>query len=145
MRIFMSYSRRARRFVPRLVDFLSENGHEAWLDASDIRGSQEWRQSIVEGIRSADVVILVISPRSIESTDVRREVTVAAEVGRRIVPVELERAELSSGLQYELAGVQNVSFVGRPFDEAAARLLHAIEPTQDGATRLRLRTRGSRA
>lgn len=134
MRVFVSYSRRDSGFVSRLVDFLRESGHEAWLDASDIRGSQEWRQSVVEAIRSADVFVLVISPRSMASADVQREVTVAAEVERRIVPVMLERAELTGGIQYELAGVQSISFVDKSFHDAAVRLLEAMEPTRASAT-----------
>jgi len=141
MRVFMSYSRRDSRFVSRLVDFLRENGHDVWLDSSDIRGSEEWRQSVVKAIRSADVVVLVISPRSMESADVQREVTLAAEEERRIVPVAFERAELTGGIQYELAGVHHISFVEMSFQDAATRLLEAIEPVGDSVAPRRSSTR----
>ena len=93
MRVFISYSRQDSAFVSQVVEFLQKSHHEVWLDASDIRGSEEWRESVVTAIRSADVVILVVSPRSMASEDVEREITVAAEEHRQIVPVLLEHAD----------------------------------------------------
>jgi hypothetical protein len=126
MHVFMSYSRHDNVFVSRLVGVIERAGHDVWLDTSDIRGSEEWRQSIVSAIRAADVVVLVISPPSMASASVAREVTVAAEEKRRIVPVVLERAELTGSIRYELAGVQHILFEGQPFEEASARLLEAL-------------------
>jgi hypothetical protein len=41
---------------------------------------------------------------------------VAAEERRRIVPVELRPAELTGGIRYELAGIQQISFAERDFE-----------------------------
>jgi hypothetical protein len=157
MRVFVSYSRHDSDFVARLVAVLEANRHDVWLDATDLRGSDEWRQSIVDAIRAADVVVLVISPRSMASTDVEREITVAAEEQRRILPVVLEHADLTGSIRYELAGVQHISFEGQPFDDAASKLLEAIqapsattsrsptETTSPGSLPVRLRSLGGRA
>jgi hypothetical protein len=126
MRIFVSYSRHDAAFVTRLVAQLEAEGHELWIDTEDIRGSEQWRVSIVRGIRNADVVVLVVSRRSVQSEEVEREITVAADEDRPIVPIVLEPAELTDGIRYELAGVQQVSFIDRPFEEAAAELRHAL-------------------
>jgi hypothetical protein len=158
MHVFVSYSRHDSDFVARLVALLEANGHDVWLDATDLRGSDEWRQSIVDAIRAADVVVLVISPRSMASNDVEREITVAAEEQRRILPVVLEHADLTGSIRYELAGVQHISFEGQPFDGAASKLLEALqagpsattsrtptETTSPGSVPLRLRSLGGRA
>ena len=134
MHIFVSYSRHDRDFVARLVTRLEANRHDVWLDATDLRGSDEWRQSIVEAIRAADVVVLVISPRSMASPDVEREITVAAEEQRRILPVVLEHADLTGSIHYELAGVQRISFEGVPFDIAASKLLEALQAGPSSTT-----------
>jgi hypothetical protein len=132
--VFVSYSRRDATFVTRLVAMLEGDGHDVWVDTDDIRGSEEWRASIVRGIRQADVVVLVISPHSMASEDVDREVTVAAQEGRRIVPVLLEPAPLSDSIGYELAGVQHVSFADRPFEEAVAELRSALVSDRPAAS-----------
>ena len=158
MHVFVSYSRHDSDFVARLVALLEANGHDVWLDATDLRGSDEWRQSIVDAIRAADVVVLVISPRSMASNDVEREITVAAEEQRRILPVVLEHADLTGNIRYELAGVQHILFEGQPFDAAASKLLDALqagpssttsraptETTSPGSLPVRLRSLGGRA
>jgi hypothetical protein len=49
-------------------------------------------------------------------------ITLAAEQSRRIVPLVLEKAEMTGNIRFELAGVQQLSFTGRPFDAAMAEL-----------------------
>jgi TIR domain len=128
MHVFVSYSRRDAAFVTRLVSVLEHDGHDVWVDTEDIRGSEEWRASIVRGIRLAEVVLLVISPSSMASPEVDREVAVAAQEGRRIVPIVLTPAPMADGIGYELAGIQQVTFVDRPFDDAVADLRAALTP-----------------
>jgi hypothetical protein len=129
VRLFVSYSRADATFVARLVAVLEGDGHDVWVDTEDIRGSEEWRASIVRGIRQADAVVLVISPRSMASDEVAREIAVAAHEERRIVPVMLEEAALPDSIGYELLGVQHVSFADRPFGESVAHLRAALAPT----------------
>jgi hypothetical protein len=135
--VFVSYSSRDAAFVTRLVAVLEGDGHDVWVDTDDIRGSEEWRASIVRGIRQADVVVLVISSHSMASEEVDREVTVAAQEGRRIVPVLLEAAPLSDSIGYELAGVQHVSFADRPFAEAVPDLRSALASDRPPASAAR--------
>lgn len=113
--------------VKRIAARLEQAGHDAWIDTDDIIGSERWRASIAEAITGADVVLLMVSPAAVRSENVEREITVAAEEDRRIVPVVIEPAEIPVGLLYDLAGVQRVSFVGRSFEDAMSALLAAIE------------------
>jgi hypothetical protein len=122
MRLFVSYSRSDAEFVGALVRRLEADGHDVWLDTEDIRGSEQWRASIVEGVRRAEAVLLVVSPRSMASEYVAREVTLAAEEKRRIVPLLLEPAAMSGNIRFELAGVQQISFDGVPFESAIEKL-----------------------
>src|SRR4051794_26511760 len=122
MRLFVSYSRSDAQFVERLTAALEADGHDVWVDTEDIAGSQQWRASIVAGVQRADAVLLVMSPRSMTSPNVEREVTVAAEESRRIVPLVLEPAEMTGSILFELAGTQQVLFAGRDFAIAMEEL-----------------------
>lgn len=127
MHVFVSYSRRDTVFVRQIVERLESFGHDAWIDTDDIVGSERWRSSVAEAIATADVVLLMVSPASMQSKSVEREITVAAEEHRRILPVVIEAADVSIGLRYDLAGVHRVGFVDRAFDDAMAELLAAID------------------
>ncbi len=126
VRLFLSYSRQDAAFVSRLVAGLEARGHDVWVDTDDIRGSEPWRASIVAGIRQADAVVLVISPPSMESANVEREITVALEHRMRVVPAVLEPAPLRQGLEYDLAGLQQVTLERGDPDGSAARLDDAL-------------------
>jgi TIR domain len=126
MRLFVSYSRKDAATVRQLVAALEAAGHDVWIDTDDIRGSERWRTSVATAIRGSDVVLLVVSPAAMASSSVEREISVAAEDSLRIVPVVIEPAPISVGLKYDLAGVQHVSFVDRPFEDGMADLAAAL-------------------
>src|SRR4051794_40554662 len=122
MRLFVSYSRSDVEFLGRLTAALEADGHDVWVDTEDIAGSEQWRASIVAGVQRAEAVLLVVSPRSMASPSVEREITVAAQVGRRIIPLVLEPAEMTGSILFELAGAQQISFATRDFDVAMEEL-----------------------
>jgi len=130
LRLFVSYSRRDAEFVDRLNRSLGESGHDVWVDRDDIAGSGEdrWRRSIVMAIKGSDAVLLVLSPQSTHSTNVERELSVAAENHKRIVPILFRPCTIPDGFQYELAGVQYVDFSSLGYREALSQLLTTLKP-----------------
>lgn len=124
MQLFLSYSRKDAAFALGLARSLEALGHSVWIDTEDIVASGEdlWRRSIVNGIVGCDVLLLVLSPNSVTSQNVEREITVAAEEKKRIVPVVFRPCEIPPGFLYELAGVQRIDFSTQPPDEAVAQL-----------------------
>jgi adenylate cyclase len=53
--------------------------------------------------------VLLLSPTSIESDNVRKEVSLAAERKKKILPLDLEPVALPHDLAYHLAGIQRTS------------------------------------
>ena len=135
MKVFVSYSRKDAEFVDRLDRDLTTLGHEVWVDRSDIVGGGEdrWRRSIVNAIRDSEAMLLVVSPNSIASDNVERELSVAADNKKRVIPVVHQQCELPSGFEYELAGVQYIDFTTMEYDEAVAQLSAQLRTVVDGA------------
>ena len=69
-----------------------------------------WSQEIVAAIRSCKVLILAISENSADSENVVKEVALASEGRKRILPVYLASAEIPESMAYQLAGIQRVEF-----------------------------------
>ena len=67
-----------------------------------------WSQEIVAAIRDCKVLILAISKKSGNSENVVKEVALASEGRKRILPVYLEHAEIPESMAYQLAGIQRV-------------------------------------
>ena len=84
--VFISYSRRDGEFASRLHDALAERGYDVWIDREDIPPSAKWFDEIRSGIAEADGVVFVISPDSAASEVCVRELELATDLGKRIVP-----------------------------------------------------------
>lgn len=106
--IFISYSRRNLDEAKTLVKRLQDEGIGVWLDQNAIEGAEQWATEIVEGINSCTTFILLISGASIESANVLKELSLASEKGKRILPVDIEAVVLPSSFEYQLAGIQRV-------------------------------------
>jgi hypothetical protein len=126
MRLFFSYSRSDTDFVVRVRQDLERAGHEVWLDQDDIPGGAAWRRSIGEGIAGADLVLVVVTPASMASPNVERELTVADEQAKRLLPVLAQPAVIPPAMSFLLAGVQHVDFTRQRYPDALGELHQAL-------------------
>ena len=119
---FISYAREDQKFAQRLADDLHEKEKDAWID-KHMQGGEEWVQTIDERLEAADVVILVVSPRSRKSKWVRKEVLTAETLGTHVIPVMHET--IRSWVL--IADLNRVDFIGS-YDEGLAKLLETDPP-----------------
>lgn len=109
-KIFISYSRKDTDKVDSLIKFLESANHDVWVDTDDIRAGSQWQTSIVQGIVESDFFIIALSKNSTKSDNVRRELVIAVNHKKEIIPVCLQEVELPPEMQYQLAGIQRINF-----------------------------------
>ncbi len=85
--IFISYSRKDKAFVQRLVEALNAQGRDVWVDWENIPLTAEWLEEIYKGIESANTFAFVISPDSVRSEVCNLELSHALEYRKRLVPI----------------------------------------------------------
>ena len=107
--IFISYSREDQQQVLKLVEHLRGQGLNVWMDETDIHGATIWTKEIVEAIRAAELFILAISHHSTGSKNVVKELALASEREKIILPIYLEQCEIPETMEYQLAGIQNIA------------------------------------
>jgi len=117
--IFISYSSKDKEKADQLSELLASAGLSVWIDKQGIVGAEKWATEIVEGIRACSTFIILLSSNSIESENVLRELSLASEKGKRVLPVDLEPTVLPASFEYPLAGLQRVPITD--FD----KILHA--------------------
>lgn len=123
--IFISYSRRDKTFVDELVHDLTDTGYDIWLDREDIVGGESWRTSIVEGISSCSAFVLIVSPHSVASENVAKEVSLAEKYKKVIIPVIHQECEIPKNMEYQLAMAQQVSM--DDYQRGFRQLVRALE------------------
>ena len=107
--VFISYSREDQQQVLKLVDYLRGQGLTVWMDESDIHGATLWTKEIVEAIRACDLFVLAVSSHSTGSKNVVKELALASEREKTILPIYLEQCEIPETMEYQLAGIQNIA------------------------------------
>lgn len=127
--IFISYSRADSVAVDKLAARLLEAGFESWLDREAIRGGEQWRQQIVKAINSCDVFLLMLSPYSVASINVRKELDIADGRDKFILPVVMQTITIPDEMEYQLSGVQMVDLASN-FETGFNRLLQDLRDKQ---------------
>jgi TolB-like protein/Flp pilus assembly protein TadD len=119
--IFISYSRQDEKQALHLLNILRREGYTVWIDQESIAGASIWSDEIVQNIKHCGILIALISSHSAESHNVSKEIALAAENRKIILPIEIGHVELPGQLEYALAGIQRTSYS----DEQA--ILHAVK------------------
>ncbi len=122
--VFLSHSSRDRNFASRLAEMLRTHGIPIWYSQTNIRGAQQWHDEIGAALRRCDWFLVVLSPNSVESIWVKRELLFALQqhhfVGR-IVPLILAPCEYEK-LSWTLSSFQVVDF-SQPLEGGSRDLL----------------------
>src|ERR1051325_5885276 len=108
--IFISYSRDDEKEARHLLALLRKEGYTVWIDQEALVGASIWSDEIVQNIKNCQLFIMMLSESSVASPSVAKEIALAAEYGKVILPVELGNVQLPERFEYALAGIQYVSF-----------------------------------
>lgn len=102
--IFISYSRRDADAADSLAKLCSQTGAETWLDLSELRPSENWRQKLDEAIGRSNVfLVLVSSAAQSASPSQSREWSAICErkwtrPDIRVIPILLDESEIPTFL-----------------------------------------------
>jgi len=124
--VFVSYARTDRERVMELVERMRSAGIGVWVDEGGIHGASLWGQEIVDAIDASKVMILMISDSSITSDNVVKELSIASEDKKPILPVYLHGSEIPKSMRYQLAGIQHIEFFEGQEDEAFQSMLVSL-------------------
>jgi TIR domain len=136
--VFLSYARRDQEFADRLVTALEGRGVNVWVDRQDIPGSAAWEAAIGEAVSVSSAVLVVLSPASVTSEYVPKELSLAEKYDRPIVPILYESWEGAADaaavkrVEFQLAGLQYVDFAHQPFEPGLTALLRCLPATPAG-------------
>jgi TolB-like protein/Flp pilus assembly protein TadD len=124
--VSVSYSSKDRDTVMGFVARLRDAGINVWIDQGGIDGATNWGEEIVEAIESCKVLVLALSTASSESHNVVKEVSLALERQKQILPVNLEPVEVPRALRYPLAGIQHIDLFGGDASDGLGQVLRAL-------------------
>ncbi|GAB1354981.1 hypothetical protein MASR1M12_37210 [Erysipelotrichia bacterium] len=102
-RIFISHSSHDSALAGDLVIFLESQGLHCWIAPRDIVGGTNWAAAIFKGLEECGILILLLSEKANISQQVLREIQLADNSKKPILPVRIDNCELSGEMKYYLS------------------------------------------
>lgn len=126
MSTFISYSRTNSAFAVKLAKDLKAAGYDVWLDQLDIPTGTRWDDQIETALESCTTFMIILSPQSMQSQNVKDEIGYAIDSGKHILPVKIQSADIP----LRLRRFQYVDFTNRPYEESLKEI-KSILPKRD--------------
>jgi MinD-like ATPase involved in chromosome partitioning or flagellar assembly len=100
--VFISYAAADKEFAERIYSDLQKQGVRTWFAPASMRTGDRIAEQIVESIRNADKMLVILSKNSVDSGWVRKEIDLAFEKEKDsnevvLLPVRLDDAVLKTG------------------------------------------------
>ncbi len=100
-KVFISHSSKDDDFVRELRELLADHGLGAWIDSRELRGGDPLPTEIRAAIENAPAYVVVVSPASLQSAWVGKELRHALDVQRQrgrdrypVIPLSLDDTKL---------------------------------------------------
>ena len=122
--VFLSHSSLDRQFADDVANVIRRHRVPVWYSQTNIAGAQQWQDEIGAALQRCDWFAVILSPQSVGSMWVKREVAYALQQNRfenRIVPIAYQAANYDQ-LSWALSLFQMVRFTGA-LDDGYRQLL----------------------
>jgi hypothetical protein len=123
--IFISYRRSDRELVANVVRRLEQRGVGVWYDV-EIEGGADWRETIVEALTQSDMLVIFFSEDCNNSRQLKKELAIADNLGKPVVPILIENTQPRGAYLYELADRNWIQAFPDPMSKVDELVEHLI-------------------
>ncbi len=116
--IFISYSKKDKKQMERIFQYLEEKNLKCWFDSRNIPTGGMYSKEIMLAIKSSDVVLLILSQNSQNSKHVINEVDNAFNYDKKIFPIRIDPSELKIEFQYYLSTSQYIDIINNQLEDS---------------------------
>ncbi len=128
--IFVSYAHQDKAFVDALVHSLEASQIRCWYAPRDIPTGMEWPAAIPPAIKQSRLMLLVFSKDSNVSQEVAKELTIASNHKKLVVPVNLDRTPLNEQMEYHLSNKHWLDVYDLEIESAIQRVQYSLKDYQ---------------
>jgi hypothetical protein len=128
--LFVSHVSEDRAVAMQVVAELEPRGIRCWIAPRDVRPGRPFDDEIAEAIETSVAMLLIFSERCNYNEYILREVTVASDNQKLIIPFRIEDAPPRKGLAVRLSNLHWIDgFMDRGL--AVEELTQALSPSSD--------------
>lgn len=116
--VFVSYSRKDNDIVREILKLLDANSITYWLDTKKIGPGSEFMADIVEAIENSKITLFISSIDSNNSIYTAKEVALAFNHGKYIIPYKIDKSSFSKQLQFVMTDLNCIEAVPYSVEKA---------------------------
>lgn len=121
--VFISYSRKDQVVVDEIRQLLDVNDITYWLDTEKVHMGSEFMADIVDAIEKSTITLFVSSSDSNNSIYTAKEVALAFNAGKYIIPYKIDNSSFSKKLQFVMTDLNCID--ATPYSTQKAKALVA--------------------
>lgn len=121
--IFISYRRKDKQLVDRIVDTLRRKGYTVWIDVDGIESGEAFRKNIVEAIENSAIMIFFSSAASNSSKWTTKEISLGVAYNKYIIPIKLDKAPYNKSIIFDLVDIDYIDMSEERLVDASVRKL----------------------
>jgi hypothetical protein len=100
--VFISHSSQDKMTADAVCAILEASGIRCWIAPRDVALGSDWTESIVDAIEACPIMVLVFSKSANDSHQIKREVNLAIDSGRTVIPIRVEDVVPSKSLKFSI-------------------------------------------
>ena len=124
--VFISYSSKDKKWADAACGVLEMHKIRCWIAPRDITPGTEWGASIISGMDSSKVMVLIFSTHANQSAQVRREVERAIGKGLIVLPFRIEDVSPEGAMEYALSNTHWLDGFTPPLEQQFALLARSV-------------------
>ncbi len=125
--VFVSYASVDRDRVLPIIDRLEAVGVKTWIDRDGIHGGANYALEIAEAIEHASAMLIMCSPASLASRNVKQEIALGWRFDRPYLPLLLEMVEIPKDVAYWLEASQWIEVLDHSTETWLANVADALK------------------
>ena len=129
--VFISYSTKDKAVADRLCAYLETSGISCWIAPRNIVGGQDFGAAISDAIQCCRAIVLIFSSSANASRQVGREIKLAVDNDKTIIPVRLDAVLIADNFAYFLGASQWFDASGGLREEHLQRLAKTLRSYLD--------------
>lgn len=122
--LFVSHHSSQLEVAEHVEKALNAKGVRCWIAPRDVEPGASFARAIPDAIGESSAVLLLFSAASVKSPHVERELILADQLNKTIIPLRIEKVVDPGGLRYHLAAAQWIDWLEQrdaAIDRIAAR------------------------
>lgn len=108
--VFISYSRKDIDKSKAVCEVLKKNGLNYWIDEEGKYSGSNFKGVIVEQIKRSAVVLFLSSESSNQSDNVVKEIGLAVNYSKPIIPIKLDNSPYDVNIEYDLCNIDYIEY-----------------------------------